>query len=262
MPSACGIGGDAFWLIWDAAGARPVRAQRLRTGARRGECRGAAGPRALHDPAPRTPGRHGPGRRPVVGRRARPVRPSVPRRRPRAGDRAGPGRVPGLGRLHLGGRGDDPDRRSRPSALMPRSRRSTGRTAGRGDPARWSGSRPWRRPSSAWPSRASTRSTTATSGHARRPRSAPLGGTHSRRRLPGPPLHVGPADRDDLPRRAGHEPPAERVRPRGPRAPQHPRGGRRTGPGGVRRAARSPTRPGSTGRSRPRSWRWPIATPT
>ena len=36
MPNGCGIGGDAFWLIWDAASGTPGRAQRVGPERRRG----------------------------------------------------------------------------------------------------------------------------------------------------------------------------------------------------------------------------------
>ena len=70
-PSSCGIGGDAFWLIWDAAAGRQV--------ALNGSGRAPAGAdaaalrRAGHDddPAARPAGDHGAGRGPLVGRRPR-----------------------------------------------------------------------------------------------------------------------------------------------------------------------------------------------
>ena len=79
MPSGCGIGGDAFWLIWDAATRPPAGAQRVRPGAVRGRRRRAPGRRPRPDPAPRTAVDHGAGRGPLVGRRARAVRPPAAR---------------------------------------------------------------------------------------------------------------------------------------------------------------------------------------
>ena len=108
MPNGCGIGGDAFWLIWDAAAGRQVGAQRVRAGAGRRPTPAAlrrAGLTAipLRGPA----GDH--------GARARSARGATPT--PRSGrlsrdavlgpgDRAGARRVPGLGRVHRRGRAD------------------------------------------------------------------------------------------------------------------------------------------------------------
>ena len=72
MPSGCGIGGDAFWLIWDAATGRQARPQRLGAGAGRAPMPAACGPRGLTDAAAaRAALDHGPGRGPLVGRRPR-----------------------------------------------------------------------------------------------------------------------------------------------------------------------------------------------
>ena len=46
MPNGCGIGGDAFWLVWDEAAARAGGAQRLRACAARRRRRGDARPAA------------------------------------------------------------------------------------------------------------------------------------------------------------------------------------------------------------------------
>ncbi len=59
MANACGIGGDAFWLIWDAGRRRRAGAQRVGPLVRPGRRRGApsVGPRAA--PASRRPDDHG-----------------------------------------------------------------------------------------------------------------------------------------------------------------------------------------------------------
>ena len=46
MPSGCGIGGDAFWLIWDEATGHAVRPQRVRPGAGRAQMPPACAPPA------------------------------------------------------------------------------------------------------------------------------------------------------------------------------------------------------------------------
>ena len=118
MPSGCGIGGDAFWLIWDAATGRQAALNGSgRAGCAR-RCRLRCGHAGLdRAPAARPADDHGPRRGPVVGRRPCAARPAVARRDPRPGHRAGTGRVPGLGRLHRRGRGDGTERR--PTTLGP-----------------------------------------------------------------------------------------------------------------------------------------------
>ena len=67
-PQSCGLGGDAFWLIWDAAAGRQVALNgsgRAAAGSRRG---GPAPGRPRDDPAARTIGHHRAGRGPLVGR--------------------------------------------------------------------------------------------------------------------------------------------------------------------------------------------------
>ena len=149
----CGIGGDAFWLIWDEA-ARPAdRAQRLRAGAGRRRRRGARAPAAWTTlPVPRAAGDHGPRRRPLLGRRPRPARPAVAGGRPRAGDRARartgfPAWDGFIGAVEATAPASR--RRARPGRRA--SSRSTGRTGGPGDPASGFACRPWRRPSSGSP---------------------------------------------------------------------------------------------------------------
>ena len=176
MPSGCGIGGDAFWLTWDAATGR----QGALNGSGRAGSRADAGwlratgltelPR--HGPLTITvPGAvrswgdaHARGRAPVAGRD------------PRPGHRAGTERLPGVGWVHRGGRAHGPLRGGQISAPMRGSSRCTDRTAARGDRASASACRHWHRRSSAWPTRASTPSTTATwasSRHGRWPMSGP-----------------------------------------------------------------------------------------
>ena len=101
MPDGCGIGGDAFWLVWDEAAGEQV--------ALNGSGRAPAGidPEALR--------RAGLDRIPLRG----PLSITVPGAvrswadaHARWGDRARGGRLPGLGRPHRRGRGDGPgDRR-------------------------------------------------------------------------------------------------------------------------------------------------------
>ena len=109
---ACGIGGDAFWLIWDAAERRRAGAQRLGPvgPARDAAALRRAGTRAAA--AARRPGDHRPGRRPVVGRRPRSLRTAAAGGDPGAGDRARRRRLPGLGRVHRRGRGKRADLRA------------------------------------------------------------------------------------------------------------------------------------------------------
>ena len=75
MPSACGIGGDAFWLIWDAASGRQhaLNGSGRAAAAARTPLR-CARPGLTRAPAPRSAVDHRPGRRPLVGRRPRAVR--------------------------------------------------------------------------------------------------------------------------------------------------------------------------------------------
>ena len=103
---ACGIGGDAFWLIWDAssgAPARPERQRALRPDRQRG------GPPGQGSPGDAPSGRpvdHGSRRRPVLGRCPRPVRAARSRQPAGPGDRDGPGRLPGRRGVRPGGRGE------------------------------------------------------------------------------------------------------------------------------------------------------------
>src|ERR687898_222185 len=78
MPSGCGIGGDAFWLVWDAA----ERRQRAING---------SGRAAVH---------HRAWCRAIVGRCPRSTWAAIPGRHPRAGHRARRPWLPGLGWLH------------------------------------------------------------------------------------------------------------------------------------------------------------------
>ncbi len=124
---ACGIGGDAFWLIWDAAAGR----QDALNGSGRAGSRAdaaflrASGPDASSRPRPAVD--HRPGRGPLVGRRARAARAAVAGRDPGPGHRAGTGRVPGHGTASS----------TRSSGRRPRSppRSALGRRLLRGLPA-------------------------------------------------------------------------------------------------------------------------------
>ena len=100
MPNGCGIGGDAFWLVWDEAAGEQV--------ALNGSGRAPAGdrtpPRCAGAGLDRIPLRgplvdHRPGRGPLLGRRAPPLGPAVAGRgaggrrssTPRPGSRPGTG---------------------------------------------------------------------------------------------------------------------------------------------------------------------------
>ena len=90
VPGGCGIGGDAFWLVWDEARTRQ-HALNGSGGRRRRPTRPrSARGRTATPPAARAVDDHRPGRGPVVGRRPRAVRPAVAGAGPRPGDRAGP----------------------------------------------------------------------------------------------------------------------------------------------------------------------------
>ena len=261
MPSGCGIGGDAFWLIWDEARGEQTALNGSGRAPAAADAAGAARPRPDDDPAPRSacrspcPGavrswgdahaRHGRLSRDEV------LAPAIELAR---------GRVPGLGRVRRGRRADRRGRGRGASGRTPASSRSTGRTAGRGDPASGSACRPWPRPSSGSPSRASTRSTTATWASARR-----AGWRRPARRsraadLRGHTRDVGRAHRPRLPRHAGHDPPAEQLRASWPwscsascRASRRPDGDA-FGPDGVTRRRLDPPRAGGreAGHGRPR----------
>ena len=169
MPQSCGIGGDAFWLIWDAAAGRQLGAQRLGPGAGRRRRGGPA--RAGHDDAPaaRTARDHRPGRGPLVGRRPRAVRAAVAADAPRPGHRAGRATgsrrgtrfIDAVERTRAADRVDARARRAGFLRGLPAARPAV--AAGRAGPPAGAGgdARSARR------RRASTRSTTATSARAR-----------------------------------------------------------------------------------------------
>ena len=263
MPSGCGIGGDAFWLIWDAA----AGAQHALNGSGRRRpppTPRRSAPRGLHGaPATRAAVDHGPGRGPLVGRRARPLRPAVARRDPGPGHRAGTGRLPGLGRVHRRGRGDGAARGAGARSGRRASAPSTGRTAGRGARASGSACRPSPATLDTLAATASTPSTTATSASGRRA-AWPRPARRSRAAdLRAHTLDLGRADRDRLPRRPRHDPPAQQLGHRRARAAR-PSSARFEPPRARPRSGRtaSPTRAGSTSASRRPSSRWPIATRT
>ena len=181
MPGGCGIGGDAFWLIWDAAAGRQValngsgRAPAARR--RRRSCgRGPDATIPLRGPLVD----HGPGRGPLVGRRPRAVRPAVARRDPGAGHRARTGRASRPGTASSTRSSRTRPRWPRRSAPAPASSRSTGRTAARGGPASGSGCRPSRRRCERSPTTASTPSTRASSRERQARRRWPRSGCRSR----------------------------------------------------------------------------------
>ena len=234
LPSGCGIGGDAFWLIWDEAAGR----QTALNGS--GRAPAAADPAALRarrpGDAPATAGRS---RSPSRARSAR----GATRTPGTAGCRAatswrrrsswrGTGSRRGTGSSRRSRRRCR--RSSRRSARARASSRSTGRTAAPGGPASGSGCRPSRRRSSGWPRSASTTSTTARSASARRRGLAAVGCRDHGRRPARAHLDLDRADRDRLPRRPGHDPPAEPLGHRRPRAAEHPRDVRAAAAGGVR----------------------------
>ena len=105
MPNGCGIGGDAFWLIWDAATGR----QTALNGS--GRAPAAADAAAWRRPASRpcrSSGRGRSRRRARCAPGARPTRATAGSRGTRSwpGDRARGGWLPRLGRLHRRGRGE------------------------------------------------------------------------------------------------------------------------------------------------------------
>ena len=168
---ACGIGGDAFWLIWDEAAAAAGGAQRLRAGPGGGGRRRPCGPAAW----PTLPFRGPltitvPGAVALVGRRPRPLRAAAVGGPPRPGDRARRRRLPRRRALRPGRRGLGADLRPRARRRAPAAGPATYRPHGR----------PWR-PGRAGPPpgprgdagaarrrRARTTSTPASSRRARR----------------------------------------------------------------------------------------------
>ena len=264
MPNGCGIGGDAFWLIWDAAAARAARAERLRPERRGGRCR-----RRCATAACTTMPRRGPLTITVPGAvrswgdaharfgrlsRDEVLAPAI--ELARDGFPAWDGFIaaveataPARSTSELGPRGRV---RGRLPAARPR----------RGSPASASGCRRSR----------DTLETLARDGFdafydgdlgERQARAlAAAGSPIAADDLREHTLDLGRADRHRLPRRARDDPSAEQLRRRRPRAPRPARAvraARRRRPSG--RTA-SLTRAGSTSTSRRPSWPWPIATPT
>ena len=260
MPSGCGIGGDAFWLIWDAGRGTPARAQRV------GRAPAAADAAALRATGLAAIPLRGPlsitrpGRRPLVGRRPRAVRPPAALDDPGPGHRAGTRRVPGLGRVHRRGRGDGAVAR-RGDRAEPGSSRSTGRDG-----------RPWRPGERVrLPALAATLETLADDGF-----DAFYDGDLAERQARGLAAAGSPIAAADLARprstwgepiatdyrgRPRHDPSAEQLRARGARDPRRSSAAssrrrlRAFGPDGVTDPA------GSTSASRRPSSRWPTATP-
>ena len=180
--SACGIGGDAFWLIWDPrageevglngsgrsaaaadAGAlvRAGLAEAARCGApSRSRCPGPCAPGAMRTTV--SAGFRGPPCWPPRSSwRAMASPPGAASSRPSSGPRRSS---------------------ATRSARTPPGSASTGPTAGRGVPASGSGCRPWPRPCSAWPTWAGTSST-----RARRLSTRPVRWRRRERHRPGGP---------------------------------------------------------------------------
>ena len=137
--------------------------------------------------------------------------------------------LPGLGRVHLGGRGDAAGGRRGARPGRPGSSRSTGPHG-----------RPWRPGERVrLPALAATLERLADVGFddfydgeigERQARGlAAAGSAITADDLAGAHLDLDRADRDRLPRRPGHDPPAEQLRDRRPRAPEHPRDVRAAG---------------------------------
>ena len=216
--NSCGIGGDAFWLIWDPAERAAARAQRLGpVGPRRGP-RGAARGRASSGcPCAAALAITVPGAVRSWGDAHDRLRPAPAGDHPGAGHRARRGRLPGLGRVHRGGRGD--------------ARRSAARRSA-ADAAWFSVYRPHGRP---WrpgervrlPALAATLGRLADDGfdefydgeiaerQARGARGRRLGDHAARPR--GAHLDLDRADRDDYRGVRVDDPPAEQLGARGPR---------------------------------------------
>ena len=149
MPSGCGLGGDAFWLIWDEATGRQSALNGSGRAPAAADAGGAARPRARALPLRGPLSDHRARRRPLVGRRPCPPRPAVARRRssPRRSSWHATASRPRTG----SSRRSRARRRAVAEATRrrtPGSSRSTGRTAARGDRASASGCRRWRRRSS------------------------------------------------------------------------------------------------------------------
>ena len=247
MPSGCGIGGDAFWLTWDAATGRQDGPQRLGAGRLARGCRLAPGDRADRAAAARPAEHHGPGRGPLVGRRprARTAGCHATRSWPRPSSWHGTGSRPGTGSsTRSSGR-----RRWSPTALgpdagffagLPSARpavatRRAGPPAGAGGDARDAGSRRLRCLLRGRPRRPA-------GARARRCRGARSRAADLRDHTSTP----TDADRDRLPRRPGHDPSAQQLGRRRARAARRSwRGSRHPAPTRSGRPA-SPTRPGST----------------
>ena len=218
LPSGCGLGGDAFWLIWDEAAGRQTALNGSGSGAGRGRRRRA--PRRRASPRSPTAGRssitvpgavrswgdaharHRPAARAARSWRRRSSWHGTGSRRGTGSSRAVEATLPAVVDALGAGSG---------------SSRSTGRTAEPGDPASGFACRPWRRRSSGWPT---VGFDDFYDGELGERQARGLGGRRLRRsRPPTSAAHTSTwtrADRDRLPRRPGHDPPAEQLRASSP----------------------------------------------
>ena len=142
MPNGCGIGGDAFWLVWDEAAGEQVALNGSGRSPAGVDAAGAARAGPGPDPAARAARHHDPGRGPLLVGRPPPLGPALARRGAGGGDRARGGRVPGVGRAgeRRGGDGREPgpgavDGRV-PQRLATRGAPVAARRGGSGSP-RW-----------------------------------------------------------------------------------------------------------------------------
>ena len=223
MPSSCGIGGDAFWLIWDEATGRQTALNgsgRAPAAADAGALRAGGltalprrGPLSITVPgAVRSWGdahaRHGRLSRDTI------LAPAI--ELARDGFPAWDGFIDDV----------ETDAAIVREAIGPDCRVLRGLSPARTTVAiraSGSGCRPWPRRSRRWSATASTRSTTATSGE-RQARGLAAPGRRSRAAdLRAHTSTWGDADRHRLPGRPGHDAPAEQLRARRARVARDPR---------------------------------------
>ena len=207
VPEACGIGGDAFWLIWDAAAGRQVALNGS------GRAAAAADATALRQAGLERLPKRGPLSITVPGA----VRSWADAHRRFGRLPVGAILAPAIDLAAAASRpGTASSTRSRPwpgSWVATRGRRRVGqpsidRSAGRGDLVNESASRRSPRRSSSRPRRL-RRLLRRRAGRAAGPRAGGGGLADHGRRPARPHLDVGRAARHRLPRRPGHDPPAE-----------------------------------------------------